>query len=54
MDSDNKLLVSTATGGISTAEKISIEKLKRTVMQGGTAAPTKVKSSIITVKLKPN
>ena len=44
-----------ASGGgatITSGEKSAIDKLKRTVMQGGTAAP--IKPKVMTVKLKPS
>ena len=41
-------------GGNFTADKVSIDKIKRTVMQGGTSAPIKLKTSAVTMKLKSN
>ena len=41
-----------ASNAPNTGEKIAIDKLKRAVMQGGTAAP--IKPKVMTVKLKPS
>ena len=41
-----------ASSAASTGEKISIDKLKRSVITGGTAAP--IKPKVMTVKLKAN
>jgi len=49
MESDHKPVIGAATGGNFTADKI-----KRTVMQGGTSAPLKFKTSVIPMKLKTN
>lgn len=57
LDSDHKPTIVGAAGGVggsSTADKVSgIDKIKRSMISGGSAAPIKLKPTM-TVKLKPN